>query len=847
LIYRGVLNVGTGELACRSLIGTVHRDGANLIVAAEFDVAERERLEAQVKGTNEELAEAQRELARHKRDLTREIAEHKRTGAELDLHRHRLQERVNERTQQLQQVNAALVEGQRFIRTAADNLPGLLAYWDKDLRCRFANRAYREWFNRSEQELDGIALHELLTPQLLEDNMRFLPTVLNGEAQRFQTLRFAPNGRAIHGLATYIPDVVDGDVRGFLVLVADVTEIKRAELRLQEINAELVVSRDKAEAANRAKSVFLANMSHEIRTPMNAIIGLTHVMRRDAREPAQVARLDKVAEAAGHLLNVINDILDLSKIEAGKLHLEHTEFSLAAVLTRTRGLVLERAREKGLAVVLEIDAVPDALRGDSTRLSQALLNLLSNAVKFTAEGRVLLRAGLLRQDETTVQVRFSVHDTGIGIPHDQIDQLFAAFAQADTSTTRRFGGTGLGLAITKRLVGMMAGEVGVNSEPGVGSEFWFTAIFERGAHAAREQATAPADADAEAALRQQYAGAHVLLVEDNPVNQEVAVQLLRAVGLRVDTADNGLEAIERVRAVPYELILMDLQMPEMDGLEATRCIRGLPGHATTPILALTANAFGEDRAACLVAGMDDHVAKPVDPAVLYGTLLRWLPARFAGDMAQVASRPPNRDSTAHEPGDDTTAPVISGLDVDLAIHRLGGRADLFWTALLQFARHYGDGLADVERQLACNDLAVIRRLAHSIRGASATIGATRLPHLAEALEHACQRTDTAEVAQAGHAMLRELVLLTAAIRACGADRDSPSTPRTAAVPTESLDRLEALLASADYAAQAQFRAHATALRQQFGAPALEVETRLAAFDYEQALAALRTMRSVERC
>jgi two-component system sensor histidine kinase/response regulator len=236
---------------------------------------------------------------------------------------------------QLQQLNAELLERERFIRTMADNQPGLLAYWDAGLRCRFANRAYREWFGRSEAEMDGIPIAELVGAEHLAVLQPYLDGVLRGQAQRYTSELRSRSGRAIHGLASCIPDLVDGAVRGFLVLVSDVTEIKQTERRLQETNAELMLARDRAEAANRAKSAFLANMSHEIRTPMNAIIGLTHLLHRDADDPVELERLEKVSEAAGHLLQVINDILDLSKIESGKLELERTDFSLARLLERT--------------------------------------------------------------------------------------------------------------------------------------------------------------------------------------------------------------------------------------------------------------------------------------------------------------------------------------------------------------------------------------------------------------------------------------------------------------------------------------------------------------------------------
>jgi PAS domain S-box-containing protein len=395
----------------------------------------------------------------------------------------------------------------------------------------------------------------------------------------------------------------------------DITERKA-------IDALLRKSRDEAEAASRAKSTFLANMSHEIRTPMNAIVGLTHILRRAAPRPEQDDKLGKIATSADHLLGVINDILDVSKIEAGKLVLEKSDFELEGLLTRTCAMLMERVREKGLELVIDVEPGLGQLNGDATRLGQALLNYLGNAVKFTERGTITLRARRVEEAADDVLLRFEVEDTGIGIDAEAMARLFHAFEQADNSTTRKYGGTGLGLTITRRLAELMGGTAGVESTLGEGSRFWFTVRLRKGSAATT---SAPAtNLGGEEEIRRAFAGTRILLADDEPLNREVAKFQLEECGLVVDTAVDGLEAVEMARHTRYALIFMDVQMPQMDGLDATRRIREIPGHATTPIIAITAGVFAEDRAACMAAGMNDFLGKPFEPASLYALLLQQL-------------------------------------------------------------------------------------------------------------------------------------------------------------------------------------------------------------------------------
>ena len=768
--------------------------------------------------------------------LGEDITAHKQVEAELDQHRHHLQELVDQRTAQLQALNTALGDSERFIHTVADNQPGLLAYWDTALQCQFANRAYREWFGSPDDALGRLSPEALLAGGWESDQAVSLDEVLSGHTRQVQRLLISARGQLLHGLVTVTPDVVEGTVRGFLALVSDITEVKHAELRLRDANAALMEARDKAEAANRAKSAFLANMSHEIRTPMNAIIGWTHLLQRDAQDLLERERLGKIADAARHLLQVINDILDLSKIEADKVQLEQIDFSLNGLISRTRDLVAERAQAKGLGLTVDVGDLPDALCGDPTRLSQALLNLLSNAVKFTDHGAVALVVELLERRADSLLIRFSVRDTGVGIASDALDQLFQAFEQADTSTTRRFGGTGLGLALTKRLAAMMGGEVGVSSRLGEGSDFWFTARL-RGARSSPVDAVADA-APAERSLLDQRLPARLLLVEDNPVNRELALELLQAVGLHAEVAADGREAVQAAQRERFDLILMDLQMPRMDGLEATRHIRALPSGSTVPIIAMTASAFGEDRAACLAAGMNDHVAKPVDPAKLYAALQRWLPK-------SVPARPEGAGSVPLQAAADF--PDMPGIDTQRGLRFVGGSADLYRRVLQQFVRHYGDDLESVVSHLSSDQPDPVRAEAHSLKGASATIGATRLPLLAGDLEAvAAGEAARGRLDEGRHAVMRELESVVAGIRDYLQATPSGLSPLDAMpLDTVELDRLERLLLNADYRAIAEFRQLAAPMRYRYGASVADIGDALQAFDYERALLLLRDLRAEE--
>lgn len=407
--------------------------------------------------------------------------------------------------------------------------------------------------------------------------------------------------------------------KGIVSVIDDITNERLAM-------AQMALSREQAEAANAAKSVFLASMSHEIRTPLNAIIGLAHLLRKRTQDKDTTEKLERVQASGRHLLRLINDILDFSKIEAGKLVIVAEPMDIRAISNNVVSIMAESASAKGIQLHVESGPMPCALNGDALRVTQALLNLVSNAIKFTHSGSVTIRTLKDAEMESHVRLRFEVTDTGIGFAEVQLPNLFAPFEQADSSMSKRFGGTGLGLAITRKLAELMGGQAGAHSTLGQGSTFWFTAVFDKVEDAslvkAREQVK-----NACQEISVNFAGSRVLLVEDNEINMIVATETLAEALLEVEVARDGLEALAMVRQTDpdhYVLVLMDMQMPNMDGLEATRELRKMPSAQHLPIIAMTANAFNEDRDRCFAAGMDDFIAKPVEPDQMFATILRWL-------------------------------------------------------------------------------------------------------------------------------------------------------------------------------------------------------------------------------
>jgi PAS domain S-box-containing protein len=782
---------------------------------------------------------------------------------------------------------------------AVEQSPESIAITDLNANLEYVNEAFVRNTGYSREEVLGNnprVLHSGKTPKATYEAL--WQAMQAGQPWKGEFINRRKDGSEYNEFAIITPlRQPDGRITHYVAVKEDITDKKRIgqeldayRLHLEEMVAErtreLLQARSAAEAANHAKSAFLANMSHEIRTPMNAIVGLTYLLRRDMADPQKLTQLNKIDESAQHLLAVINDILDLSKIESGRMQLDRTEFALTELAQQVNALIDTNARSKGLSVETDVQGVPPWLRGDMTRLRQAWLNYAGNAVKFTEHGSIRLRAKLLQEEGSRVLVRFEVEDTGIGISEEKISKLFTSFEQGDTSTTRKYGGTGLGLAITRRLAQTMEGESGVQSTPGSGSIFWFTAWLER-VKAPAVVADTVKTLSAEQQLKQRATRPRVLLAEDNAINVDVTVQLLRDVAIEVAVAENGVVAVTKAKegmqantpdhpqGKPFDLILMDVQMPEMNGLEATLALRALPEWRDLPILAMTANAFKEDRDACLEAGMNDFVAKPVNPSQLYEKLVQWLPPCASVNTAADSTQPNTRTPPPAEVPQALS--FMNKDDLARALQLLNNDLNRYQYLFCDFAERHTDTVPRIRSLLAeCaqgmsaatdtdssaespseSHSEAARKLAHAMKGAAGALGLSDVQAAAiridTALRHPVpdpaqdptewqlwqqEMTDrVGALAEALMPVMEAHKILQSALEHGMSSPDAPdqTSETSAEEDTATLHRLIALLQDDDTQTINYFNAHKASLVRQPGPDWSLIGRQIHAFDFQAAL------------
>jgi len=606
-----------------------------------------------------------------------------------------------------------------LLRGSLDVLDEAFAIYDPQDRLTLCNDKYREVYSE--------VAHLMVPGAQFEDTIRAgaemgLHAAAIGRVDEWVAERLAShlaanttliqkhsNGRTLRIVERKLPD---GHIVG---LRTDITESLQAQDDI--LSAQVAIAM--ADQANAAKSNFLANMSHEIRTPMNSIIGMAHLALKTELSPKQSDYIAKIQYSSQHLLGIINDILDFSKIEAKQLVLETLDFDLPTVIRDVSSQLWDSAEDKGLALVFDIDPqLSQPLQGDPLRLRQVLLNYISNAIKFTDQGQIIVRANLLEEEANNLLVRFEVQDTGIGMSQAVLAQLFQVFHQADNSTTRTYGGTGLGLAISKQLAELMGGEVGVQSRPGQGSTFWFTARLSRGTDKAApvQETLLPVDLSL-------IKGSAVLLVEDNFFNQQVAFEMLEDAGAVVTLANNGQQALDCLLKARFDCVLMDIQMPVMDGLEATRQIRANPALSCIPVIGLSANAGKEDQARCFDAGMNDFVSKPFEPERLLAVL--------ATSLAQ-------QHGTG---GQSQPADAASVIDLAVLAKTVGQKPEKIAKFARMFVASMHDTLSEIEAALAQANMVRVAALGHRAKSSARTVGAIGFADLCQALEQCKQAGD----------------------------------------------------------------------------------------------------------
>ncbi|UVE18367.1 transporter substrate-binding domain-containing protein [Pseudomonas sp. LS44] len=705
-------------------------------------------------------------------------------------------------------------EQRSTLQALINAIPDPIWFKDNEGRYRGVNHAFAQLVGRPRDELLGQRDSELLSPAEASRRDDLDRDALASRQPVESESWWRDEGGRRTLLATVRATYHDaqGQLLGLVGAGRDITARKEAEAAMER-------AKELAEDAAQLKADFLANMSHEIRTPMNAIIGMTHLALGSGLKPRQRDYVAKIQLASQHLLGLLNDILDFSRIEAGKLPLERIAFDLRLVLENLVSMVGQRASEKGLQLLFDLEPqVPCQLYGDPLRLGQILINYANNALKFTECGEINVLVRVERQDERNVQLFFGVRDTGIGLSREQQSRLFDSFQQADSSTTRKYGGTGLGLAICKRLAEAMGGSVGVDSQPGQGSLFWARLPFGLAERAALVETAGPAP---------QFSGQRVLLVEDSALNQEVACGLLEAMGLRVDVAENGAQALERLHGQDgeaYALVLMDMQMPVLDGLATTRLLRQEPRFADLPVLAMTANAREEERQLCLQAGMNDHISKPIEPERLWAALMHWLPSvvaeSSAPELAQLWQLP--------------------GVDIVRGLQRMLGRRELYESLLRSFAGAYPPFTDELRRALADDQREVAERLVHNLKSHAGSLGAEALQASAAELERAiCQGEEASRLEAQIIALDASLQVLLAAIIA-----QLPTLPAAAVqeVDEDALatlnTRLQRLLAEHDPRAGRLFAEQVGLLSVAFAEDFERIEVAVRNYDFDTALQAL---------
>jgi two-component system sensor histidine kinase/response regulator len=732
------LNIWADPADRQHLVGALQRDSACRNQEFRFRKKSGELMWGLMSATVMELDDVPCMLA-----VTRDITDIKAAQYEIERHRFKLEQLVQERTVELQEANRKLFDTQFAMESV-----GIAIHWVNADTGRFL------YVNKFAAEMLGYSVDEMLNLVVpdIDPNVdaarfkQYADSIREQHRVQFESTNRTKDGHLIpvDVVVHHFPQEADTPSR-YIAFLRNITRRKEAELAL-------VQAKEAADAANAAKSAFLANMSHEIRTPLHVIMGLGHLLRRDIDDPVQQERVDQLCASSDHLLAIINDVLDLSKIEAHRLALDRSDFRLYTVVTKVERMVAGQAQDKGLTLTMDISPqlLGMTLNGDTLRLTQVLINLCDNAAKFTDKGVVRLGIHCLAETADTVAVRFTVADTGIGIAPAHQARLFEAFQQADTSTTRERGGTGLGLAISQRLVALMGGTIRVQSGLGVGSTFGFDLTLAR-ATTLPEAETAPA-----VRIAADFYGRHILFAEDHPLSQEILAEMLDGLGCVVDVASDGAEAVACAQEQSYDLILMDMLMPRMDGLAATRAIRALPQHRDTPIIALTANAYVEDRQRCLDAGMNGHLGKPVTPATLAAALAEWLP-----NLADTSDEMPDCDCEMSR-----ALGKIAGLVVGRVWRSSPTQLAQYVAQLNRFMEIHAQDMARLREHIAARENEAAQVLAHSLQGIAGLLGARRIASLAsEIVQGLRAEVDDSIIKFLADACEAELAILAGAIQA----------------------------------------------------------------------------------